>query len=64
MNVYSEFATLMGRLAVLPNILRTRHEDVSRLERHGAADAEIEARVAAVLPLMRKAVNELEKALV
>lgn len=63
MSVYSDFAAVTARLATIPSILRARAEDVGRLERHGALNGEAEARVAKAVVRLRKAVDELEKAL-
>lgn len=63
MSAHTDYASLTARLAILPNILRARSDDVARLERHGALNGEMEARVALAVARVRKAVDELEKAL-
>lgn len=63
MSAYSEFAEVTARIATIPNILRTRAEDLLRLEWHGALNGEMEARVAVAVTQLRKALDELEKTL-
>lgn len=63
MSAHTEYASLTARLATIPNILRARADDVQRLERHGALNGEMEERVAKAVVRLKKAVEELEKAL-
>lgn len=61
MSPHEQFASVMGRIAVLPNIARTRREDAVRAERQAV---DFDGRVRAAVERLKKDVAELEKALV
>lgn len=61
MSPQEQFGTLLNRIAVLPNIARTRREDAARAERQVQ---NYDHRVAAAVAQLKKDVAELEKALV
>lgn len=63
MTVYSEFAEVTARLASLPRVLLARQDDAARLERHGTLNGEREAKLAGVVKRLRKAADEIEKAI-
>lgn len=63
MSVYSEFAEVTARIATIPSILRARTDDVARLERHGALNGEMEAKISAHVKQLRKIAADLEKSL-
>lgn len=63
MSVYTDLAAVSARIAVIPSILRTRGDDVARLERNGSLNGDMEAKVAAHVKQLRKIASDLEKAI-
>lgn len=61
MSAYDRFAELTARIAVTPNIIRTRREDAVRAER---MVENLESRVEKAVTKLEKVAAELEKALV
>lgn len=60
MNPHERFATVLARIAVAPNVIRTRQEDARRAERNVA---DYDARVEAAVVKLEKVAAELEKSL-
>jgi hypothetical protein len=62
-NPHDAYATATARLAVLPNILRTRTDDAVRAEKHGATNGEFDARVTAAVKRLQREIDRFEKAI-
>lgn len=59
-SAHERFACLTARIAITPNIIRTRREDALRAER---SVVDFDQRVEAAVTKLEKAASELEKAL-
>ena len=64
MNVHARFFETVTRLATVPSIVRTRHEDAIRFEVNGGANGELLARVESALVRVERQLAKVEKATV